>query len=179
MKKQLIISIWIFINLFLSSCSNSSFKEGTEPVGFRNINWGTNIESINNMQRVENRRDFDEEVSIYRKIDDELVIGGATLEKIEYSSWNNKFYRVDIDANGYTNCMALKESTIEKFGKGNNNRKKESIDWFGDKTVATFSSRINDKCSLFIYSYEIYEALINQGSQKSQGKAKEGAEKGF
>ena len=177
MRKQAMIFMWISFILFLSSCFNSSFKEGTEPDGFRNIKWGTNLESIENMQHVENKRDFDEEIVIYTKKDDELIIGGAALEKIEYSSWNNKFYKVGIYANGHANCTALRESAIEKFGKGK--YKKKYIEWIGDKTIASFGTPLTDRCSLIILSYEIYEELINQSGQKYQSKAKEGAEKGF
>lgn len=180
------ILLMLSFYIFLTSCN--SFKEGSEPDGFRNIKWGTNLESLQNMQHIENKLDFGEEIALYIKTDDELIIGGAVLEQIEYSFWDNKFFEVSIAANGYRNCTALKESAIERFGKGKHKEEEggplrmNSVQWIGDETGALYHSSVGaltNRCSLTIYSYEISQEIVNQSKQKSQSKVKEGAEKGF
>jgi hypothetical protein len=160
---------------------NQTFKEGSEPDGFRNIKWGTKLESLQNMEHIGTRDDFGEETSLYIKTDDELIIGGAALEKIVYGFWNNKLFEVRIDTNGYRDCTALKESAIERFGEGKHKEKNtvELIEWTGDKAIASFRAFTSDICSLTIFSYDIYEELIDNSRQKSKDKAEEGAEKGF
>jgi hypothetical protein len=155
-----------------------TFKEGAEPDSFRNIKWGSRIESLENMKHIRSEENIGEDTSLYIKTDDELIIGGATLDEIEYSFWNNKFFEVSINANGDRNCTALKESTIERFGKGKY-KNKDTIEWIGDKTGANFQVFISNRCGLTIFSYDIYQEMINHSRQKSQNKAKEGAEKGF
>jgi len=61
---KLLMLIYI---IFFAACFNSSFKEGSEPDGFRNIKWGTKIESLQNMQNIGKKDDFGEEISLYIK----------------------------------------------------------------------------------------------------------------
>ena len=178
MRRQAMLLLMLFFCIFLASCSNNSFKEGSEPDGFRNIKWGTNLRLLENMKHIGNRDDFGEVIALYIRMDDELIVGGAALEKIEYSFWNNKFFEVSLGTGGYRKCAALKESAIERFGKGKNEKNK-IIEWIGDKSIATFQGFISGRCNLSIWSYDIYKELINQSRQKSSNKAKEGAGKGL
>lgn len=66
-----------------------------------------------------------------QKKGDELKIGGATLESIEYGFWQGKLSDVIIKFKGYANFSALKDATFEKFGSGYKpNQFMESYWWF-------------------------------------------------
>jgi hypothetical protein len=176
------IQILILSCLLISGCTKNPFKEGSEPDGFREIKWGTDISTLQSMQYVNSEFDSEEKVDIYKKTDDELTIGGAELASIKYYFWHNKFIKADIDAYGDRNCQALKDATFEKFGEGRKggHSKAESYKWLGDQTCIIFSYlTLINKCYLLVYSCEIQSLLRESSDQKRKNKAKEGAEKGF
>lgn len=180
--KKIQISIFIVCLLTLG-CSNKSFKEGAEPDGFRGIKWGTDISTIQNMEYVKSAEIiFGEGADIYKKGDDELAIGDAKIESIEYLFWNKKFFEVRIFVVGYENCEALRYSTFEKFGQVSRIKARtellgDTYQWSGEITGINLSS--GNTCSLSMYSYEIMSTIVESGRQRIKEKAKEGAEKGF
>ncbi len=179
-----IIQISIFIVCLLTlGCSNNSFKQGAEPDGFRGIKWGTDISTIQNMEYIASEETiFGEGADIYKKSDDELAIGDAKIESIEYLFWNKKFFEVRIFVIGYENCEALRYSTFEKFGQVSKIKARtellgDNYQWSGEITRINLSS--GKTCSLWMYSEEIMLTMVEAGRQRMKDKAKEGAEKGF
>jgi hypothetical protein len=108
-----ILSILLTGN-FASSQSFDSFKPLSEPDGFRGIKWGTDISSLNDIVL---ERTQPNNIKVYKRMGDELRIGKARLEQIQYRFWMNKFYQVLILLRGAENWNYFKEAIFETFGK--------------------------------------------------------------
>ena len=121
--------------------------------GFRGINWGTNISTLTDMQLVGTDPTYGG-IKKYSRKNDELKIGAATLESIEYGFWQGKFSCVMIRIKKYTNFLSLKDATFEKFGTGfKPNQFMEEYAWFGDKTAMLLDySGVSRTGSLFLFS---------------------------
>ena len=112
------------------------FKPGSEPNGFRGINWGADISTLKDMVFVEG---IDKDVKRYERRRDELKIGKAKLDYIRYEFRKGKFYLVEIGFQGNENLNNLKETMFEIYGKGRSMSEKtekesESYFWEGEKT---------------------------------------------
>ena len=125
MKRKLLLGFMLILILItgLASCKNRSsnkfnYKPGSEPVGFRGIEWGTDISTLSGMV---SEFSYYEGGQTYTRKNDDLTIGGAKIKKIEYDFWQGKFIEVRVDAEDYTNFVDLKEATFEKFGEGDLN----------------------------------------------------------
>jgi len=101
-----------------------SFRSGSEPNGFRDIKWGTNVSSTKGMEFLRRDWGFNLPVpegmkadAVYRRKSDLLVIGKAKLRKIEYFFWGGQFYRVSIDFIGDENWINLRHELFELFGE--------------------------------------------------------------
>ena len=127
MKKKLICGFVFGLLLTLSSFAFAqvfdNFKPGKKPDGFSGIKWGTDISTLPDMEYVST--DPSDEVDIfqiYKKKNDELKMGGAALEKINYGFWKRKkvliFDYVNIYIKGYVNWVGLRDVLFEKFGQG-------------------------------------------------------------
>jgi hypothetical protein len=112
----------------------NNFRRGSEPDGFRDIKWGTDISALSNMEYVKTDPSFGG-VEVYKREGDKLQIGSAKIEKTEYSFWQNKFASVTILTLGYVNWNGLKGAIFEKFGRGRqSNPYIEYYTWWGRKT---------------------------------------------
>jgi len=113
--KALIVILGILLTgNFASSQSFNSFKPLSEPDGFRGIKWGTDISSLND---IVHERNAPNNIKVYKRMGDELRIGKARLEEIQYRFWMNKFYQVFIFLRGAENWNYFKEAIFETFGK--------------------------------------------------------------
>jgi hypothetical protein len=132
------------------------FKPGSEPDGFRQIKWGTNISTIKDMVLIE---DLSQTMNIalakeYKKNNDILKIGSAHLKKLSYVFLDSKFWFVVAEFSGLENWKSLRDSCFKIFGSRNilirelsGNRKdgtkyKEKIEdysWEGDITSLSIS----------------------------------------
>jgi hypothetical protein len=86
-----------------------------EPNGFRGLEWGSELSSLKDIELVENdmSRKF---VKVYRIRNDELIIGDAKLEYIDYIAWKGKLSEVIILAKGNVNVENLRAACIKQFG---------------------------------------------------------------
>jgi len=139
MKKieLLIIFTGLFlIESFVFSKGLGDFKPGSEPDGFRGIKWGTEISTLKDMVFV---MAIDKDVKRYERKRDELKMGKAKLDYIQYEFRKGKFYLVEIGFQGIENLNNLKETMFEIYGKGRSmsektERMSESYFWEGEKT---------------------------------------------
>lgn len=175
MKKKAIISIIIgsFIlygGIIFAENSSFNFKAGSEPDGFRDIKWETNLKILPGMRHVGAHLSY-KGVEKYVKPGDDLTIGGAKLEKIEYLFWREKFFAVEIHTKGFSKFDILKKVVFEKFGRGDQpNKSLERYIWKGSKTgMRLVYSKFFEKGILFIYSLK----LDKEAKEYSQQKAKE------
>ena len=94
---------------------SAAFEPGSEPNGFRDIKWGTDISTLKDMTLV---MSIDNDVKRYQRKNDVLKIDGAKLDYIHYEFWKGIFYLVDIGFQGVENSDNLKKALLAKFGKG-------------------------------------------------------------
>ncbi len=109
----------IVFSIFWVGCfaSTRDSKPRSEPDGFRDIKWGTEISTLKDMERVEHDKFPDRSVVWYTRQRDTLAIGNANLETIFYSFWMGNFEGVWIDFKGDENFETLKTELFERFGK--------------------------------------------------------------
>ena len=88
-----------------------------DPEGFRDINWGTEISMLKDMEEVEQDKSSGRGLVWYRRKGDTLAIGEAKLKNIFYSFWMGEFESVWIDFEGEKNLEAVKKELFERFGK--------------------------------------------------------------
>lgn len=91
--------------------------DSDEPTGFRNIPWGTDINTLSDMELL----DTDENcggIREYKKKGDNLQIGAAKIDKISYSFWEGKFCSVSLLTKGEVNFACLREAVFLKYGPG-------------------------------------------------------------
>ena len=101
--------------------STSGFKPNSEPDGFAGIKWGSEFSEVKSdmveLRSVINPTEPDVKIKIYyiRK-GDNLKMGEAQLDKIEYGFFRGKFAEVQITAVGPDNFNHLKKVLFEKYG---------------------------------------------------------------
>jgi hypothetical protein len=117
MKKVGILAI--VFSIFWAGCFASvrSSKPRSDPDGFRNIKWGTEISTLKDMEKVEQDKSFNSDLVWYTRKGDLLAIGKAKLENIFYSFWMGNFESVWIGFKGDENFETLKKELFEQFGK--------------------------------------------------------------
>ena len=117
MKKVKILAA--LFSIFLIGCfaSKQPSKLRSEPVGFRDIRWGTEISTLKDMNKVEQDKSSDRDMAWYTRKGDSLAIGKAKLENIFYSFWMGKFESVWIDFRGDENFETLKKELFDLHGK--------------------------------------------------------------
>ena len=123
------------------SC-NGDFKCGSEPDGFRDIQWGTEISTLKDMVFV---MAFDKDAKRYERKGDELKIGKAKLDYIHYEFRKGKFCLAEMWFHGIENFNHAKEALFETYGEGRNmSEKTESYLWEGEKTdiMLIFNAKI-------------------------------------
>ncbi len=101
--------------------STSGFKPNSEPDGFAGIKWSTEFSEVKSdmveLRSVINPTEPDVKIKIYyTKKGDNLKIGEAQLDKIEYGFFRGKFAEVQITATGPLNFNHLKKVLFEKYG---------------------------------------------------------------
>ena len=98
-----------------------NFKPGSEPDGFRGIEWKTEFSIA--FPTVKDVKQFKPDLRLtplksYAKEEDNLEIGRAKLKTIEYAFGDGKFQGGRIQAKEPEDWDSLKEATFEKFGRG-------------------------------------------------------------
>jgi hypothetical protein len=101
--------------------STSGFKPNSEPDGFAGIKWGTEFSQVNSdmveSRSVINPTEPDVKIKIYyTKKGDNLKMGEAPIDKIDYGFFRGKFAEVQITATGPENFNHLKKVLFEKYG---------------------------------------------------------------
>ena len=104
--------------------SKSGFKPNSEPDGFSGIKWGTEFSEVkSDMVELRSTSDPAEpnvKIKIYyTKKGDDLKMGEAQFDKIEYVFWRGKFAEARINATGSENFDRLKKFLFEKYGTVN------------------------------------------------------------
>ena len=116
------ITLGVLVAIFgCTQTSTSGFKPNSEPDGFAGIKWGTEFSEVKSymveMGSTSDPAEPNLKIKIfYTKKGDDLKIGEARLDKIEYVFWRGKFAEVQIAAAGPENFNHLKKFLFEKYG---------------------------------------------------------------
>lgn len=158
----------------LEPFNSGGFKPGSEPDGFRGIKWGTSLSSLSGMQYYKTDPSYGG-MSVYLSKGDELLIGAAKLDRIEYNFWKGKFCSVKILTKGFENWEGLKQAVFEKIGKGFQlNRYLYS---YAGKQTEMLMSYVETTKSGGVWLSS--KTLNDEMEAEEEQKAKEGAKKGF
>jgi len=101
--------------------STSGFKPSSEPDGFGGIKWGTEFSELRSdtveMRNISDPAEPNVKIkTYYTKKGDNLRMGEAQVDKIEYIFWREEFAEVRITAAGPENFNYLKKFLFEKYG---------------------------------------------------------------
>jgi len=118
---------WSVILVFVTGifgCTRNSppgFKPNSEPDGFSGIKWGTEFSEVKSdmveLRSISDPAKPDEKITIYyTRRGDELRMGEAQLDRIEYVFWKGKFAEARITATGPGNSDHLKKFLFERYG---------------------------------------------------------------
>jgi hypothetical protein len=102
--------------------STSGFKSNSEPDGFAGIKWGTEFSETKpdmvELRSISDPAEPNVRIKIYyTKKGDDLKMGEAQLDKIEYVFWREKFAEARVNAIGPGNFDRLKIFLFPKFNK--------------------------------------------------------------
>jgi len=124
--------------------------------GFRGIKWGANKADVSSLRLSIEKGSM----SLYRRPEEKLQIGAASLDSILYLFYKQQLAGVTIAFTGFTNYVNLRKALAETYGEGHQeNRYIDHWRWgnFGDD-AATMSLDYNDisrEGRLHIYSNEM------------------------
>ncbi|MCM8785386.1 MAG: hypothetical protein NC827_04685 [Candidatus Omnitrophica bacterium] len=166
MKLKIFICCLFFAPLFLYSFWD--VEEG-EPTGFRNYTWGMEISSLYLREYSRTFPKLNGKVVYYTKKNEDLNLGGAKVESIEYGFWKEEVLcEVLIKFKGKENFERIKRALIEKYGKNytsipGTNR----VTWKGKTTYLYIDfNESNQRGYLFMSPYpmrkfiNIYESIV-------------------
>lgn len=172
-------STFAFSVLFLFFCCfpSLSYAFANEPDGFRGLVWGQSFDSVKDQMVYSHKDASFGGTDIYTRVNDELIIGSAKLQKIEYAFWQGKLMSANIDVIGSNNWAGLRDATFQRFGTGNqNNRYIEKYYWAGNTTKMLLSyNEIAKTGFLYIVSTDVSD----EAKAWEKKKAQEGAQRGF
>jgi hypothetical protein len=149
-----------------------------EVDGFRGLKWGTELSVVESeMTYIRTDPSFGG-IKYYRKLGDELKIGGAELENIEYGFWRDRLCCVLIDFRDELNFMALRDAAMEKFGRSSQpNKYIDKHFWVNDPVgyIMISYSKISRKGVMHMASRKI----VGEQESFNKSRARSGAETGF
>jgi hypothetical protein len=173
MKRTLCVTILSVAVMLLMA-----FSVLAQADGFRGLKWGTEFSTVESqMEHVRTDPSYGG-IKLYRRLGDEMKIGGAELQSIQYGFWQNKLSNVVILFEGYTNFTSVRDSALEKFGRGSQpNRYIERYFWFNDPdaTITIDYSEGLRKGRMYMSSKQI----TAEQKRFNEKRAKSGAESGF
>lgn len=163
----------ILLIIFFASFSSTgqNIKALDEKNGFRDMKFGSDISTFQNMKEVERSSD---ELSIYYiKTDDKLKIGTGEVQKITYGFYKGKLYVVLIKINGLTNSRDVLLVMQELYGNGyKSNEYIEEYFWLGKKVTASYEENSVTSDATIIFSNEEITAQKEKDKKEANKKAK-------
>jgi len=104
--------------IFLVGCASTQHsKPRSEIDGFRGIKWGTEVETLEGMEKLGRDKSSNPDIVWYARKGEKLTFGNVKVENIFYSFWMGSFESVWIDFKGDENFEVLKRELFERFGK--------------------------------------------------------------
>lgn len=130
-----------------------SLKALDEKNGFRTHHFGDDVSQFSDLTIAED----DGDVKYYTSTDENLKIGGATIQRIAYGFYKGKFYELSIKTEDYTNSRALFEALKAQYGMPYRaNQYIEDYNWFGKLVSLGYDENsINGSAKVIMYSKPI------------------------
>jgi hypothetical protein len=118
------LSLVIFCPIIIAFSASFSAAFQNELDGFRGHKWGSKLESFSEMVKLE------DEYPIYKKANEELMMGGVEVESIVYFFENDRFNMAQVVFNYVESFKKLIKVLESRYSKG---VKKNYPDPSGDK----------------------------------------------
>jgi hypothetical protein len=138
MRKRYILGILItlfWMSGFSLSQPLNNFKPGSEPDGFRDIKWGTDLSTFKNMKFSRTDPSYGR-IDIYLRLEEDSTIGIMKFKNIEYLFWKGKFSGISIVTEDSIESKSLREAVFAVFGKGSKpHADQEYYVWEGESTL--------------------------------------------
>lgn len=176
MKKIFMSSIVVLMLIAFSSVAFARTYQN-EPDGFRGITWGTDFETVKDQFILVDTDSSYGGLQFYTRVNDEMTIGSASLESVNYVFWQNKFAFSSIGLKSYKNWTGVQNALESKFGNGfQPNDYISNYYWLGDITV--IQSKYNKIQDTGLVTF-VSRNIRNQMEEWEKAQAAAGAKKGF
>jgi len=165
-KISVVFPFILIISLILLPVSSPAFQN--EPDGFGGVLWGTDLSTLSGMV-------YDSQFTwaagttfFFKRKEDTLNMGGATLTSLRYGFWEGKLSDVLVETRGRKNWVALKRACFEKYGQGfKENYYIENYRWSGKITSIVLEYKESEDLSTLLMKSEvIYEQIKSKLRQK-------------
>lgn len=147
--------------------------------GFRGVTCGDSFDNWKKEMIPDSQKGDEDNRKSYRRKDDPLKIGNATLSNIFYIFSEGKFEAAYIAAEGYLSCASLKEESFAKFGKNPDKPNRFPVERYiwncGSVKVRFNYKEMSEECNLSVFCWDI----VKEQEAKKKEKTKEGAKIGF
>lgn len=176
MKKRFLGILALGLVFLYLSGSNyaQGFKPGTEPDNFRGIKWGTNIHSLPEMKFVSEPQ---EGVKFYKRENDKLMVGDASLSSLYYIFYTDRFCGSTIDFQGWGNFDKIKQTAFSTYGEGEKpNESIEEFRWLGTNVLVQLKYSETTEEGIMFWSYLPISKEMTVTDRDEKERAKEGQE---
>jgi len=133
-----ISAVLLSTGLAFSQETGDGFKAGTEPGGFRGIQWETEFSAVEKEMEYYKPEPGIKGMKTYLRKGDDLKIGEAKIERIEYAFWKGIFFGVTVSTIGHANWIRLKDAIFEEYGPGlkrNGSNNNDEYTWSGETAM--------------------------------------------
>ena len=175
------IIVVLMLNLFIASCyaqerpNATQFKQGSEPNGFRGIEWNIDIDTIKEKKGLV----FYGIQGLFETFiiqNDNMKIGDANLSILGYCFWKGRFAKIDIIVNNFLDYQKLKNHVFYTFGHAEK-FDKDSYFWRGKKTLMFLRDFDKDK-KIGLVSMSSAE-IVHEIEQYMKKNSAKGSNSGF
>jgi len=156
--RWLVLLIWIFPWLLGIALAKGGSKA---PAGFRGIAWGTRIEGLKE-ELIFLGRDAGRQLEWYRRKKEDLHLGGARVEEINYIFLRGILHKVSVIARGKENFLRLRDYLSHRYGPCAGPAR-EVCSWSKGQTSITLVYNGSSDISLLLFQ-------AKQGAESSSTK---------
>jgi len=128
----------------------NNFKPGSEPEGFGNIAWETNLNAFENMEFTRQDPSYGG-IDVYRKKKNECEICGVGVKNIDFLFWKGKFCGICFFVDDFSGYEQFKDAVSRKFGVGKKAFPNQEYHlWEGKKTLMSLEYKPSERSILFL-----------------------------
>lgn len=167
--KTIKLAVLVISVLITNALTSQNKKILDEKNGFRELKFGVSIDSVSNLNLVEDAG-LDK---YYEKTNDKLTIGDFVVKSIHYGFYKGRLDLVIIKTVGYTNSKGVLAVFENQYGSGyKSNQYIEKYYWFGKTVTLTYDENsINNNATIFMSS-KMFAELRKADEQAATNKAK-------